>query len=545
MPAAQRKTPGVYVTEVSAFPPSVVGVETAVPAFIGYTHKAKLGSRSVAMTPVAITSFAEFQQIFGPEPDPDGTFPQDPPVSFVFAEVTKTDPNKPDPNKPDPNNPDPNKPDPSKPDPSKPEVTPVDFTIQDKDYSLTLKPDAKRFYLSSSIRLFYANGGGNCYVVSVGNYDAPVDSKKLIDGLDAIHDQVGPTILVVPDSTLVTTGFADVAAKMLRQCKELGDRVALLDVPGADKIDPRLPGAMDKPVEDFRTAVGTEGLSYGMAYFPFLNTSIYEATDFNYANLDSTGLEALKTALKAVVDPTGKSKDAAVTKMNDKIGKISATCDKALNNDLSAAFPVLKQIYSLMARSLNVLPPSGAMAGVFTYVDNARGVWNAPANISLTSVSGPTFKVTAKTQENLNVPIEGKAINAIRDFVGQGTLVWGARTLDGNSNDYRYIQVRRTLVYVEQSIKAALNPFVFAPNNGQTWVAVTAMISNFLNDLWTQGGLMGAKASEAFSVQCGLGSTMTGLDILNGYLRVQVTLQMIHPAEFIELTVSQKMQGVN
>jgi phage tail sheath protein FI len=122
-------------------------------------------------------------------------------------------------------------------------------------------------------------------------------------------------------------------------------------------------------------------------------------------------------------------------------------------------------------------------------------------------------------------------------------VVWGARTLDGNSLDWKYIQVRRTLIYVEQSIEASLQPFVFAANDGKTWVAVTSMVSNFLQGLWSQGGLMGAKADEAFTVSCGLGSTMTPLDVLDGYMIVQVTLQMIRPAEFIELTFKQKMQG--
>ena len=117
-------------------------------------------------------------------------------------------------------------------------------------------------------------------------------------------------------------------------------------------------------------------------------------------------------------------------------------------------------------------------------------------------------------------------------------------TLDGNSNDERYIQARRTIIYIEQSIKSALNVFIFAPNDANTWVTVTAKVSNFLTDLWEQGGLMGAKASDAFTVQCGLGSTMTGQDILDGYMIVQVTLQMIRPDEFIELTFRQKMEGV-
>jgi len=122
-------------------------------------------------------------------------------------------------------------------------------------------------------------------------------------------------------------------------------------------------------------------------------------------------------------------------------------------------------------------------------------------------------------------------------------VVWGGRTLNGNSQDWRYIQVRRTIIYIEQSIKIAINQFVFAANVASTWVAVTQMISGFLQNLWSQGGLMGDKASDAFTVLCGMPDTMTATDILNGYMVVQVTLQMVHPAEFIELTFKQQMQS--
>jgi phage tail sheath protein FI len=159
------------------------------------------------------------------------------------------------------------------------------------------------------------------------------------------------------------------------------------------------------------------------------------------------------------------------------------------------------------------------------------------------SVISCTVSLTDKQQGPLNVPLNGKSIDGIRDFVGRGPVVWGARTLDGNSADWRYIQIRRTIVYIEQSIKQALNPFVFAANDAQTWTVVTAMISNFLTGLWSQGALLGDKASDAFTVNCGLGSTMTAQDILNGYMIVGVTLQMVHPGEFIELTFQQKMQG--
>jgi phage tail sheath protein FI len=191
----------------------------------------------------------------------------------------------------------------------------------------------------------------------------------------------------------------------------------------------------------------------------------------------------------------------------------------------------------------NLLPPSAGMAGIFALTDYSKGVWNAPANVTMNSVLSVSVKLSDEQQGKLNVPLNGKAVNAIRDFPGRGPVVWGARTLDGNSNDYRYIQVRRTIIYIEQSIKTALNQFTFAPNDGRTWVAVMAMISNFLQGLWSQGALMGDKASDAYTVQCGLGSTMTAQDILDGYMVVQATQHMIRPAEFIELTFKQKMQG--
>jgi hypothetical protein len=170
-------------------------------------------------------------------------------------------------------------------------------------------------------------------------------------------------------------------------------------------------------------------------------------------------------------------------------------------------------------------------------------VWNAPANIALSSVIAPNVMLNNDQQGSLNLPINGRAIDVIRQFVGRGSVVWGSRTLDGNSHDWRYIQIRRTIIYIEQSIKTALQPFTFAANDSKTWSAVTALVSNFLQGVWAQGGLMGAKADEAFTVACGLGSTMTPLDILEGTMIVQVTLQMIRPAEFIALTFKQKMQG--
>ena len=146
-------------------------------------------------------------------------------------------------------------------------------------------------------------------------------------------------------------------------------------------------------------------------------------------------------------------------------------------------------------------------------------------------------------QEGLNVDATtGKSVNALRAFVGRGTLVWGARTLAGNDNEWRYVSVRRFATFVEESVQKALAPFVFEPNDANTWVKVRAMIENFLVTLWRDGALMGTKAEHASHVAVGLGQTMTAQDILDGRMIVEVHLAVLRPAEFVLLRFRQSMQ---
>ena len=154
---------------------------------------------------------------------------------------------------------------------------------------------------------------------------------------------------------------------------------------------------------------------------------------------------------------------------------------------------------------LNLLPPSPAMAGAYTMVDAQANVAQSPANISLGSVVAPAVNINNDNQEELNLPLNGKAVNAIRTFQGKGVLVWGARTLEGNSKDYRYISVRRTMTFLEQSIKMAAEAFVFAPNNSTTWSTLRATVSSFLTNQWQSGLLAGQSADDAFVVEIGLG----------------------------------------
>jgi len=177
-------------------------------------------------------------------------------------------------------------------------------------------------------------------------------------------------------------------------------------------------------------------------------------------------------------------------------------------------------------------------------VDNSSGVWRAPADISLTAVTDTTLQITDLTQGPLNVDsVAGKSINAIRLMPGLGVMVWGARTLDGNSQDWRYVNVRRTVIFLEQSLKQALQAYVFYPNVASTWSLVESMTTSFLTTQWSQGALAGSSAAAAFSVAIGLGLTMTSDDILNGNMNLSVQVAVSHPAEFITINISQKVQS--
>jgi phage tail sheath protein FI len=182
------------------------------------------------------------------------------------------------------------------------------------------------------------------------------------------------------------------------------------------------------------------------------------------------------------------------------------------------------------------------MAGVYTMVDSSINVAKAPANLSLGSVISPSVQITSDNQEELNLPLNGKAINAIRTFQGKGVLVWGARTLDGNSQDWRYISVRRTMTFLEQSIKAAAEGFVFEPNNATTWSTLKATVTNFLANQWQSGILAGQSPDDAFSVEIGLGTTMTPNDILDGLMKMTIKVAIVRPAEFIVITFEQQQQ---
>lgn len=643
------RTPDVYVEEISVFPPSVAEVETAIPAFIGYTAiDTLITAGDLVKAPKRIKSLLEYEAYFGKGPSYTVTQASiDEAGNFLTAEISNS------------------------------------------------------YFLYDSLRLFYDNGGGDCYIVSAGIYKtsgAAVLRDEIKAGIQAVAKVDEPTILLFPDAaTLSADDLAAVQQEALKQCGELKDRVAVLDL---RQDDPN--GA------SFRDKIGINNLKYGAAYTPWLKLNYSKPIGYAQVRdkilrngiaqplkdltsepqllaalaaldqlaIDSATLtaavndyagtgETLSTAfarklatykgkaapvpadvallfeyvfgIARVVDgfvdatPLGNAK--LVADINTTISgtlapafsalialekelaadivaaggtytvewdqntppataawggifgasapaksdggtagaTVKAIMDSALaglQKGFSAASGALAGIASGIANyralneqtlyesfvpyrnvingissSLTQCPPSGAIAGIYALVDNQRGVWKAPANVSLNGVIAPAASFTASETDALNVDsVGGKSINAIRAFVGKGTLVWGARTLAGNDNEWRYVSVRRFFNMVEESIKKSTYWAVFEPNDANTWVKVRGMIENYLTQKWREGALAGAAPKDAFFVRCGLGVTMSAQDILEGRMNVEIGLAVVRPAEFIILKFSHKLQ---
>lgn len=196
------------------------------------------------------------------------------------------------------------------------------------------------------------------------------------------------------------------------------------------------------------------------------------------------------------------------------------------------------QVYDRAANKAGYIPPSGAVCGVYARTDVNRGVHKAPANENV-ACTGLKINYTTSEQDILNP----EGINLIRQLPGQGIKVWGARTASSNSS-FKYVNVRRLFIYVEESIKANTSWVVFEPNDQTLWSRVNVTISSFLENLWRNGMLAGSTPAEGFFVDIGP-STMTEDDIKNGRLICNVGIAATRPAEFVIFRVTQHTAGGN
>ena len=636
-------TPGVYINEINAFPPSIAQVATAIPAFIGYTEK---GTKD---TPKKIVSLMEFENHFGGPPAPESI---------------------------------------------------VSIDLDNDNYEV----DESKLKLYNSLRLFYSNGGGECYIVSIGHYsDKPADwtnssvRSLFTAGVTTLEKVDEVTLIAFPDAVnLGNANLGIVQEHALAQCADLMDRFVIMDVIQSDVAGTSL----EADSLAFRNAVGNKNLKYGASYYPYLQASfpfLFRFTDiqnnYNFKvahpsmiskidaylalntevasftddwkndpmaslkkkplvadlpidnatkiedyvkkcwgmlalfadpsvltedpvhneqfNLKIDTIKLVSSSLKPLAqklfdfeakfkslenaytlilgsdfddndfdddgwktgadftesapnlydklltsNPEGADDAASYPLIEAQLNKLHTQIADTVNGVVSAAedldvkkeaeliseLPNYNKVISGLSRSMNTIPPSGAIAGIYADTDAKRGVWKAPGNVSVSGIIGLTDDINDREQRTMNVHETGKSINAIRAFTGRGKLVWGARTLDGNSNDWRYINVRRLANMIEESSKKACMNFVFEPNIKNTWVNVKGMISNYLTTLWADGALAGAKPEHAFFVSVGLGETMSPDDINNGRMIVKIGYAPSRPAEFIVLEFTQMQQ---
>lgn len=205
-----------------------------------------------------------------------------------------------------------------------------------------------------------------------------------------------------------------------------------------------------------------------------------------------------------------------------------------VDSTYSAMYHPWLEVYDPLDKKNVIIPPSGSVMGIYSRTDNTKGVHKAPANEVVRACTGLSIPFNKGEQDILNP----KGVNLIRSFPGQGIRVWGARTTSSDPS-WKYINVRRLFIFIEESIKANTNWVVFEPNTPELWDRVQRTINGFLTSLWRSGALAGTSESEAFFCNVD-NTTMTKDDIDNGRLICVIGVAPVKPAEFVIFRISQK-----
>lgn len=655
------KTPGTYVRDLTPPQPADPVLETALPAFIGYTEKLKdSDGNPLIWVPTRIRDLDHFEQIFGGNHRPSG------------YEIV-VDPNK--------------------------------------DNEIISAKPADRYFLHESLQQYFDNGGGDCFIVAIGSYGDTVTlgspegpgSGGFLRGLKTLEKVPEVTLILFPDAVeLFSPGeLGQLQMATMTHCAAMKNRFMVADLMEL--------GSKKESVEAFRDHTGINYLKYGGAFYPWLystynhtfryrelrvfNQSGETIDDYSIFSSDTDGetaakhrkmvedilaaekhmidliagirvpvitresidqlseyweqllalpffgdsedegklhwdavrfladlalvmkrlenslsdpleeiifdkksggvfrdqIELLISLLKAgsdhhhlFVHKTHDEIDALFAELNGTnwisvamvkdiqaftewsqveqdegkvlfsafIARISASeayfqneflglvqsalsLETAAEEILFSGHPFFAEVIRRLSLEMKKLPPSGAVTGVMARTDRQRGVWKAPANEALEATLGPVIVFDDYDQETFNVHHTGKSVNIIRALRGRGVRIWGSRTLDGNSNEWRYIPVTRYFAFVEDFVSQVAEPYVFESNDANTWMQLRLQLNNFFTTHWRSGALAGTSTDEAFFVAVGLGETMTAQDILEGRMIVEIGLAVARPAEFI------------
>ena len=444
-------------------------------------------------------------------------------------------------------------------------------------------------YLAHAIEGFFQNGGSRCYVARVSATQDRA-TATLDDGSNDLltvtangpGEWGGRVGLLVDEASL---GAADTFKLTVRYWRELADpsgapttgaqgdpdheevyddlsyvrtssnfyetvineRSALIDV--AKQGD----GAPPTDADTFLSLASTPTATVSRSDYQGQDTASGQRTGLaSFKEIDEIAIVCVPDEVKrSDPDLSGLSGDvlAHCEGMEDRVAVLQTRREATLTemqpgNDtpvsqkgFAAVYAPWVKVYDRRTNQRVAVPPGGHVAGVYARSDAERGVHKAPANEQLRGVDELDRNFTKGDQETLNP----KGVNCIRSFRGRGIVVWGARTTSPNPL-WKYLNVRRLFLYLEESIDEGTQWAVFEPNDERLWARVRQSISNFLTTAWRDGALMGTTPEEAFYVTCDR-TTMTQDDIDNGRLIVEIGVAPVKPAEFVVFRISQWTGG--
>ncbi len=301
-------------------------------------------------------------------------------------------------------------------------------------------------------------------------------------------------------------------------------------------------------------AGGVDGHPGSEEYKIFFSTRLKKINDVSIIVLpgqsmpsDGSGNPVISEALAhaeetrsrmVIIDPPPGEKLDQSTKV-DQIGLSTSTYGVLYYPWVKVINPFYNADSNPNVDKILTIAPSAFAAGIWSKIDGRGGVWKTPAGreTALFGVTGTEF-IVDDDQDQLN-PL---GINCIRNLPGAGVVIWGARTLSTKANpEWRYVPVRRTAIFLEQSIYNGIQWAVFEPNDHQLWFSLRLNIDSFMSGLFHSGAFQGEKASDAYFVHCGLGDTMTPGDIDRGLVIVIVGFAPLKPAEFVIIRIQQKI----
>ena len=263
-----------------------------------------------------------------------------------------------------------------------------------------------------------------------------------------------------------------------------------------------------------------------------------DATGDAFVSATLAHCESTKSRV-VIIDPPRNHELTSAAVVSD-MGLPTSTYSNLYYPWVLMANPLFNEDTNPLANKTVAIPPSAIAAGMWAKIDGKRGVWKAPAGVEarVTGVSGLQFDVEDLEQDQLNP----NGINCIRKLPSFGSVIWGSRTLATRADpEWRYVPVRRTAIFIEQSIYNGIQWSVFEPNDHPLWGALRANISSFMNGLFRSGAFQGATSNDAYFVRCGLGDTMTQGDIDRGQVIVIVGFAPLKPAEFVIVRIQQKV----